>query len=190
MHTESEWGCDWLLSALIPILWSLMQNFLRTLVSTVSERIVKEFLCHKNPPQTPTAFHPHLQKTGNGISHPVQSVCLFTRSHTHTQFPLGCSLTSQMTNPHTQCLARGLYLTSKLFLLRSEADLFYVGEGQAVLPPYTDWELQLWYSSSFIKGFSNECWGLLTQHKVYNHPKAKLQSPPWIQPGITTISQY
>lgn len=87
---------------------------------------------------------------------------------------LGCSLTSQMTNPHTQCLARGLYLTSKLFLLRSEADLFYVGEGQAVLPPYTDWELQLWYSSSFIKGFSNGCWGLLTQHKVYNHPKAKL----------------
>lgn len=43
------------------------------------------------------------------------------RTQTKTEFPLGRSLTSQLTNPYTQCLARGQRLTSKLFLSRSEA---------------------------------------------------------------------
>lgn len=89
------------------------------------------FVSQKSPPN-PHSFSSAPSKNRKWNQSP-SSECmpLHTLTHTRTQFPLGCSLTSQMTNPHTQCLARGLYLTSKLFLLRSEADLFYVGEGQA-----------------------------------------------------------
>lgn len=55
-----------------------------------------------------------------------------TERQTQTQFPPGHSLTSQLTNPYTQCLARGQSLTLKLCLSRSEADrlvLFGCGAG-------------------------------------------------------------
>lgn len=84
--------------------------------------------------------------------------------HTHTQFPLGRSLTSQLTNPYTQCVVRGQCLTSTLFLARSVADrivLFgcWVGDVLAIHILRTALETQQPFYEKVEQGLR------VTQHK-------------------------
>lgn len=180
-------------------LWLLIKNFFQPLVSTTAERIFKRLLVQQNNNFSTSALKK--QKSAvqfrvylsiNVLVCTFTVVCVYTvaqmplfywdmaamsphhtptRRHKHS-FHWECSLTSQLTNPYTQCLATGQSLASKLFLSRSEADrLALFGCGAGDVPAV---HILLWHSSHFIKGLSKA--SVFHSIKYRTIQKTKLQN--------------